>query len=125
MSEVWPSELKVSSDRRLLTVVFGDTVNAEGRSYVLPAEMLRVLSPSAEVQGHGPGQKITVPGKRNVMIANMVATGNYAVRIAFDDGHDTGIFTWNYLRELGEKGEEMFAGYLRDLEAKGLTRDRP
>ena len=68
----------------------------------LPAEMLRVLSPSAEVQGHGPGQKVTVPGKRNVGIRQMTPTGNYAVRIAFDDGHDTGIFTWVYLRQLGE-----------------------
>lgn len=119
MSEVWPSELKVSKDRRVLTVVFDN-----GESFALPAEMLRVLSPSAEVQGHGPGQKITVPGKRDVQIAQMLATGNYAVRITFDDGHDTGIFTWSYLRELGLKGEELFAAYLRDLEAKGLKRDR-
>lgn len=120
MTEVWPSELKISPDRKVLTVVFD---NAE--SFALPAEMLRVLSPSAEVQGHGPGQKITVPGKRHVQIAQVLATGNYAVRIAFDDGHDTGIFTWKYLRELGQKGDDLFANYLGDLEAKGLTRDRP
>jgi DUF971 family protein len=119
MTEIWPNELKVSPDRRVLTIVFDN-----GESFSLPAEMLRVLSPSAEVQGHGPGQKITVPGKRHVQIAQMVATGNYAVRIAFDDGHDTGIFTWKYLRELGQKGDEVFAGYLHDLEAKGLTRDQ-
>lgn len=119
MTEVWPTELKISKDRRLLTVVFDN-----GESFELPAEMLRVLSPSAEVQGHGPGQKITVPGKRNVQIARVQPTGNYAVRLAFDDGHDTGIFTWIYLRELGMKGDALFADYLRDLEAKGLTRGK-
>ncbi len=70
-----------------------------------------MLSPSAEVQGHGPGQGLTVPGKRNVSIISMTPTGNYAVRIGFDDFHDTGIFTWNYLRELGENGEALFAAY--------------
>lgn len=119
MSDVWPQEIRVSPDRRELKLVFDN-----GETIALPAEMLRVLSPSAEVQGHGPGQKITVPGKRNVTIAKLIPTGNYAVRIGFDDGHDTGIFTWTYLRELGQKGETMFADYLADLEAKGLSRDR-
>lgn len=118
MTEIWPTELKVSKDRRLLTVSFNDGVAA-----ALPAEMLRVLSPSAEVQGHGPGQKVTVPGKRNVAIRQMVPTGNYAVRIAFDDGHDTGIFTWIYLRELGESGGEKFAAYEQELAEKKLSRD--
>lgn len=118
MSETWPSELKVSKDRRLLTVTFDDGFVAS-----LPAEMLRVLSPSAEVQGHGPGQKVTVPGKRNVVIRQMVPTGNYAVRIGFDDGHDTGIFTWAYLRELGQTGDEKFAVYEAELAEKRLSRD--
>ncbi|MCJ7993167.1 DUF971 domain-containing protein [Rhizobium cremeum] len=118
MSDVWPSELKVSKDRRQLTVTFND-----GTSAVLAAEMLRVLSPSAEVQGHGPGQKVTVPGKRLVAISAVVPTGNYAVRIGFDDGHDTGIFTWSYLRELGMTGAEKFAEYERELAEKGLSRD--
>jgi DUF971 family protein len=118
MSEIWPSELKVSKDRRLLTVSFNDGIVAS-----LPAEMLRVLSPSAEVQGHGPGQKVTVPGKRNVGIRQIIPTGNYAVRIGFDDGHDTGIFTWIYLRELGDTGAEKFAAYERELAEKGLSRD--
>ncbi|MCJ8238894.1 gamma-butyrobetaine hydroxylase-like domain-containing protein [Peteryoungia algae] len=118
MSEIWPSELKVSKDRRHLTVTFNDGVVA-----LLPAEMLRVLSPSAEVQGHGPGQKVTVPGKRNVGIRQMTPTGNYAVRIGFDDGHDTGIFTWLYLRELGESGAEKFAAYEMELAEKHLSRD--
>ncbi|MGT2443224.1 gamma-butyrobetaine hydroxylase-like domain-containing protein [Ensifer adhaerens] len=119
MSEVWPTELRVSKDRHRLVVTFND-----GASFDLSAEMLRVLSPSAEVQGHGPGQRVTVPGKRNVQIISVQPTGNYAVRIGFDDFHDTGIFTWNYLRELGEKGAELFAGYEQELVAKGMSRDK-
>ncbi|MBO3760704.1 DUF971 domain-containing protein [Ciceribacter sp. L1K22] len=118
MTDIWPTELKVSKDRRTLTVSFND-----GASYALPAEMLRVLSPSAEVQGHGPGQGVTVPGKRLVAIASMTPTGNYAVRIGFDDGHDSGIFTWAYLGELGESGAEKFADYEKALAEKGLSRD--
>lgn len=94
-----------------------------GVSFDLPAEMMRVLSPSAEVQGHGPGQKVTVPGKRNVAIRAVVATGNYAVRIAFDDGHDSGIFTWRYLLELGERGDTLFTAYEQELAEKGLSRE--
>ncbi len=118
MSDIWPTELRVSKDRQRLVVTFND-----GQSFELSAEMLRVLSPSAEVQGHGPGQKVTVPGKRNVAIISMTPTGNYAVRIGFDDMHDTGIFTWTYLRELGEKGEELFAVYEEELREKGMSRD--
>lgn len=118
MSDVWPTELRVSKDRHQLTVTFNND-----ESFTLSAEMLRVLSPSAEVQGHGPGQKVTVPGKRNVGIMTMTATGNYAVRIGFDDMHDTGIFTWTYLRELGQRGDELFAGYENELAEKGLSRD--
>ncbi len=119
MSTAWPTELRVSKDRQRLLVAFDD-----GARFDLPAEMLRVLSPSAEVQGHGPGQKVTVPGKRNVAILSVTPTGNYAIRIGFDDMHDSGIFTWIYLRELGEKGEELFAAYERDLAEKGMSRDR-
>jgi DUF971 family protein len=118
MSDIWPTELRVSKDRQRLAVTFND-----GESFELSAEMLRVLSPSAEVQGHGPGQKLTVPGKRNVGIISMTPTGNYAVRIGFDDMHDTGIFTWTYLRELGERGEELFSAYENELREKGMTRD--
>ncbi|UXS31782.1 DUF971 domain-containing protein [Agrobacterium tumefaciens] len=118
MSDAWPTELLVSKDRRQLTVSFDD-----GSAYRLDAEMLRVLSPSAEVQGHGPGQKVIVPGKRNVAIRSIVATGNYAVRIVFDDGHDSGIYTWRYLRELGETGDALFADYERELAEKGLSRE--
>ena len=118
MTKAWPSEIKVSKDRRMLSITFDDSTQ-----FSLPAEMLRVLSPSAEVQGHGPGQKVTVPGKRNVVIRDIVAAGHYAIRIVFDDGHDSGIFTWTYLRELGENGDGMFADYLKDLSGKGLSRD--
>jgi DUF971 family protein len=118
MSDIWPTELRVSKDRQRLAVTFND-----GQSFDLSAEMLRVLSPSAEVQGHGPGQKLTVPGKRNVAIISMTPTGNYAVRIGFDDTHDTGIFTWTYLRELGERGAELFADYEKELTEKGMSRD--
>ena len=118
MSDLWPTELRVSKDRQRLLVTFND-----GESFYLSAEMLWVLSPSAEVQGHGPGQALTVPGKRNVAIIAMTPTGNYAVRIGFDDLHDTGIFTWSYLRELGQKGTELFASYERDLAEKGMSRD--
>ncbi len=118
MSDPWPSELRVSSDRAQLNVTFDN-----GAAFQLPAEMLRVLSPSAEVQGHGPGQKVTVPGKKNVTIRSVVATGNYAVRIAFDDGHDSGIFTWRYLFELGETGDTLFNAYEQELKEKGLSRE--
>ena len=118
MSDIWPSELRVSKDRQRLVVTFND-----GQSFELSADLLRVLSPSAEVQGHGPGQKVTVPGKRNVAIISMTPTGNYAVRIGFDDMHDTGIYTWTYLRELGERGEDLFAAYEEELREKGMDRD--
>jgi DUF971 family protein len=112
-----PSELRVSKDRRLLTVSFPD-----GARHELPSEMLRVLSPSAEVQGHSPEQRVTVPGKRDVAISRIEPVGNYAVRIVFDDRHDTGIFTWTYLRELGEEREERWQAYLDELAEKGLRR---
>jgi DUF971 family protein len=118
MRDIWQTELKVTKDRQQLVISFNN-----GESFTLSAEMLRVLSPSAEVQGHGPGQKVTVPGKRNVAIISMTPTGNYAVRIGFDDMHDTGIFTWSYLRELGERGEELFAAYENELNEKGMNRD--
>ena len=118
MSGVWPTELRVSKDRQTLTVRFDD-----GLVFALSAELLRVLSPSAEVQGHGPGQGVTVPGKRNVQIISVQPTGNYAVRIGFDDMHQSGIYTWPYLRELGEKGEALFADYEAALATKGMNRD--
>ncbi len=119
MSEIWPTELRVSKDRQRLLVTFND-----GASFDISAELMRVASPSAEVQGHGPGQKVTVAGKREVGIMTIAPTGNYAVRVGFDDMHDTGIFTWTYLRELGENAPALMADYEAELAEKGLSRDR-
>lgn len=91
---------------------------------VLSAEMLRVLSPSAEVQGHSPEQRVTVPGKREVAISRIDPVGNYAVRITFDDFHNSGIYTWDYLHTLGREKDERWQSYLDELAAKGLSRDR-
>ncbi len=117
MAEPWPTELKLDKDKRVLTVAFDD-----GQSFALPAELLRVLSPSAEVQGHSPEQRVTVAGKKSVGIVRLEPVGNYAVRIVFTDGHDTGLYVWEYLRELGEHKEERWQGYLADLAAKRLSR---
>ena len=95
----------------------------DGRNFKLPAEFLRVESPSAEVQGHSPEQRVTVAGKRNVKIMDLRPVGTYAIRIAFDDGHDTGLFTWTYLQQLGREKEKRFAEYLSELDRKGLKRD--
>lgn len=114
-----PSELRVSKDRKLLTVTFPGHSPFEFR-----AEMLRVLSPSAEVQGHSPDQRVTVPGKRDVAIMKLEPVGNYAVRITFDDMHDTGIFTWDYFHALGHEKQSRWQSYLDDLREKGLSRDR-
>jgi DUF971 family protein len=116
-SDPWPTELKVDKDRRLLTVAFDD-----GASFAIAAELLRVMSPSAEVQGHSPEERVTVPGKKAVRILRIEPVGNYAARIVFDDGHDTGLYTWTYLRELGENKEERFQDYLAELAAKRLSR---
>ncbi|WP_024585793.1 DUF971 domain-containing protein [Aliihoeflea sp. 2WW] len=113
-----PSELRVSKDRRLLTILFENHA-----PIALEAEFLRVVSPSAEVQGHSPEQRVTVPGKREVAISKMEPVGNYAVRIVFDDGHDTGIFTWDYLHTLGHEKDTRWQAYVDELAAKGLSRD--
>jgi DUF971 family protein len=117
MADSWPTELKLDKERHVLTVTFDD-----GQSFALPAEMLRVLSPSAEVQGHSEDQRVTVAGKKAVGILRLEPVGNYAVRIVFDDGHDTGLYVWDYLRELGEQREARWQAYLQDLAAKGLSR---
>jgi len=117
MAGPWPTELRLDKDKRVLTVTFDD-----GQRFALPAEFLRVLSPSAEVQGHSEDQRVTVAGKKNVGIVRIEPVGNYAARIVFDDGHDTGLFVWDYLRELGESREARWQSYLKDLAAKGLAR---
>ncbi len=114
-----PTELRVSKDRRLMTVTFPGHA-----PFAFPAELLRVLSPSAEVQGHSPDQRVTVPGKKDVAILKVDPVGNYAVRITFDDMHDTGIFTWDYFHMLGHEKETRWQSYLDELAAKGLSRER-
>jgi DUF971 family protein len=114
----WPTEIKYSKETRALSVAFDD-----GSSFRLPAEYLRVESPSAEVQGHGSGQKQTVAGKREVGVARIEPIGRYAVRIVFDDGHDTGLFSWSYLHELGREQAKRWAEYEARLAAARLSRD--
>ncbi len=116
----WPVEIRLPKDRRTLRVAFDD-----GRTFDLPAELLRVTSPSAEVQGHSEAERKTVGGKRNVTILSVDPVGNYAVRIGFDDMHSTGIYSWAFLHDLGVNAERRFQDYLDDLQAKGLDRDRP
>jgi DUF971 family protein len=113
----WPVEIRLKRDRRTLVVAFDD-----GVVHDLPAEMLRVLSPSAEVQGHSAEQRVTVPGKSNVGIVAVDPVGNYAVKLTFDDGHSTGIFAWPYLRKLGDERETLWGEYLNELKSKGLSR---
>lgn len=113
----WPTEIRVIEDRHALKVAFDD-----GASFTLPAEYLRVESPSAEVQGHQPSEKTTVPGKRAVRIVQVEPVGNYAVRIRFDDGHGTGIYTWTLLYTYGAEQEQKFGAYLAEMERRGLSR---
>jgi DUF971 family protein len=117
-SQPWPTELRVDRSAKTLSVTFDD-----GAAFTLPAELLRVESPSAEVQGHGPGQKTVVPGRRHVGIMDLEQVGNYAVRIMFDDLHSTGMYSWHYLYHLGRNQERLWAAYLQALEEQGLSRD--
>jgi DUF971 family protein len=113
----WPEELRLHKDRKALTVVFDN-----GEAFRLSAEYLRVKSPSAEVQGHSPQERKTVPGKRDVAILELHPVGNYAVRLVFDDLHSTGIYSWDYLHELGDNHDAYWQDYLDDLADKGLSR---
>ncbi len=118
MSSPWPTELRLHKDRKTLAVKFDD-----GEGFDLPAEYLRVRSPSAEVQGHSPAERRVVPGKREVQIMEVQPVGNYAVRLVFDDLHSTGIFSWEYLFELGRNREKYWREYLGELKDKKLSRD--
>ncbi len=117
-SSYWPTDIRYDKSRKLLTLVFND-----GITFELSAELLRVESPSAEVQGHGPGQKQLVAGRRHVGITAIEPVGNYAVRLIFDDLHDTGLYSWRYLRDLGQRQEEIWQDYLGRLKTAGATRD--
>ena len=120
VTPAWPVEIRLVKDRRALQVTFED-----GNAFTLSAELLRVTSPSAEVQGHSEAQRKTVGGKRNVTILSVDPVGNYAVRLGFDDMHSTGIYSWAFLSDLSVNAERRFQDYLDDLQAKGLDRDRP
>lgn len=113
-----PVEIRLKKAEKILEIDFDD-----GKSFALPAELLRVESPSAEVMGHGPDQKQIVPGRRHVGIMGVEAVGNYAIRILFDDLHDTGLYSWDYLRQLGENADGLMAEYLANLEKRGLSRE--
>lgn len=117
LAEPWPTEIRLTADRSRLLVRFDD-----GSAHELAAEYLRVLSPSAEVQGHSPEQRQTVGGKRDVSISAVTPVGNYAIRLTFSDRHDTGLYTWTYLRKLGEERETLWAAYLHELAEKGMSR---
>jgi DUF971 family protein len=112
-----PDEIKVRKAEKLLEVRFGETL------FRLSAELLRVESPSAEVQGHGPSQKVLVAGRSHVAIIGVEPVGNYAVKLVFDDLHDSGIYTWDFLYWLGENQDRVWADYLAALEAAGKSRD--
>jgi DUF971 family protein len=120
VSVAWPVEIRLAKDRRTLHVAFDD-----GKTFSLSTELLRVTSPSAELQGHSEAERKTVGGKRNVTILSVDPVGNYAVRLGFDDMHTTGIYSWAFLRDLGLNAETRFQDYLDDLRAKGLDRDKP
>lgn len=113
-----PTEIRFRKAEKTLDISFDN-----GLHYAYPAELLRVESPSAEVQGHGPGQKQIVAGRRHVSILEIEPVGHYAIRLIFDDLHDTGIFSWTYLLELGAKMDTRWTAYLESLKAAGLTRD--
>jgi DUF971 family protein len=117
-SPPWPTELRLSKDRKTLTVAFDS-----GETFALAAEYLRVKSPSAEVQGHAPEERKTVPGKRDVAILEVHPVGNYAVRLVFDDLHSTGIYSWEYLRDLGRQRDTLWQEYLDELASKNLSRE--
>ena len=118
-SERVPTEIKLHQKSRLMELSFTD-----GRNFRLPYEYLRVYSPSAEVRGHGPGQEVLQTGKRNIEIRSLEAVGSYAVQPVFSDGHSTGIYSWEYLSELGENQERLWSEYLAKLELSGGSRDK-
>ena len=117
-ADLWPTELRLRKGRRTLVVTFDN-----GESFELPAEFLRVKSPSAEVQGHAPDQRKTVPGKKDVQLLEVQPVGNYAVRLVFDDTHSTGIYSWVYLADIGRNRDRFWCEYLEELAAKGLRRE--
>ena len=117
-SEHWPTEIRLNKEQKTLEVEFDD-----GNSFVFPAELLRVESPSAEVQGQNPAEKKVIPGRIHVGIISIETIGNYAIKINFDDLHDTGIFSWEFLYEMGQNQQVIWEGYLAAIAASGLSRE--
>ena len=115
-----PQSITVHAKSRVLEVAFSD-----GAQFRIPFELMRVYSPSAEVAGHGPGQEVLQTGKRDVTITNLASIGNYAIQPQFSDGHESGIFTWDYLYELGQRQQPLWDDYLQRLAAAGAGRDTP
>ena len=115
-----PTALTVHGQSRILEVVFSD-----GAEFKIPFELMRVYSPSAEVQGHGPGQEVLQTGKREVGVVTLESIGNYAVKPVFSDGHESGIFSWDYLYHLGADQDQLWSDYNRRLQAAGMSRDAP
>ena len=118
--DVWPTEIRLLADKRVLALAFDD-----GSRVAVPAELLRVESPSAEVQGHGPNERKLIAGKRHVRILRVDPVGNYAVRLTFDDGHSSGIYSWPFLLDMGRREAEIMRDYEARLLEKGLDRDVP
>ncbi|HET9644993.1 MAG TPA: DUF971 domain-containing protein [Burkholderiaceae bacterium] len=115
-----PTELTVHQQSKVLEIAFDDS-----RRFRIPFELMRVYSPSAEVQGHGPGQEVLQTGKRDVVIVNVEPVGHYAIKPTFSDGHDSGLFTWDYLHHLGSRQDELWRQYEQRLKAAGKRRDDP
>jgi DUF971 family protein len=113
-----PTEITLHQQSKALEIAFED-----GSRYKLPFEFLRVYSPSAEVRGHGPGQETLQVGKRNVLLTEVEPAGSYAIKLIFDDGHDSGLYTWEYLYELGKYHDAMWQEYLNKMEEAGASRD--
>lgn len=113
-----PTEIILHQQSRTLEIAFDD-----GARYKLPFEFLRVFSPSAEVRGHGPGQEVLQTGKRDVLITTVDPVGTYAIKLTFDDGHDSGLYSWEYLHELGQYQDGMWHDYLERLKAANASRD--
>jgi DUF971 family protein len=113
-----PTEIKLHQKSRMLEIAFAD-----GKRYTLPFEFLRVYSPSAEVRGHGPGQEVLQVGKKDVEISNIEPVGSYAVQLVFSDGHDSGIYSWDYFYNIGANQDAMWAHYLERLQAEGGSRE--
>jgi DUF971 family protein len=113
-----PTEIKLHQKSRILEIAFAD-----GKTFQLPCEFLRVYSPSAEVRGHGPGQEVLQTGKQNVEITHIEPVGTYAIQLTFSDGHDTGIYSWDLLYDYGRRQEEMWQRYVKRLEEAGASRE--